>query len=168
MLKMSLNEIRGKIQMYPENWVNMYSTNCYAYALGLDIRQSDICDYAYQPGTISETTNIFKSKYFSYDMLIKGIESDLELLQIAYRNVEEDEKLALNEWKIALFVDRDFDKLVGFHFLRQKENGIWLQKNGYQGTISKRDHSDEVIVSPSSAELFPYIYKKCYALRLEK
>lgn len=32
MLKMSLNEIRGKIQMYPENWVNMYSTNCYAYA----------------------------------------------------------------------------------------------------------------------------------------
>lgn len=28
MLKMSLNEIRGKIQMYPENWVNMYSTNC--------------------------------------------------------------------------------------------------------------------------------------------
>lgn len=166
MLKMSLNEIRGKIQMYPENWVNMYSTNCYAYALGLDIRQSDICDYAYQPGTISETTNIFKSKYFSYDMLIKGIESDLELLQIAYRNVEEDEKLALNEWKIALFVDRDFDKLVGFHFLRQKENGIWLQKNGYQGTISKRDHSDEVIVSPSSAELFPYIYKKCYALRL--
>lgn len=168
MLKMSLNEIRGKIQMYPENWVNMYSTNCYAYALGLDIRQSDICDYAYQPGTISETTNIFKSKYFSYDMLIKGIESDLELLQIAYRNVEEDEKLALNEWKIALFVDRDFDKLVDFHFLRQKENGIWLQKNGYQGTISKRDHSDEVIVSPSSAELFPYIYKKCYALRLEK
>ena len=116
MLKMSLNEIRGKIQMYPENWVNMYSTNCYTYALGLDIRQSDICDYAYQPGTISETTNIFKSKYFSYDMLIKGIESDLELLQIAYRNVEEDEKLALNEWKIALFVDRDFDKLVVFIF----------------------------------------------------
>lgn len=168
MLKMSLNEIRGKIQMYLENWVNMYSTNCYAYALGLDIRQSDICDYAYQPGTISETTNIFKSKYFSYDMLIKGIESDLELLQIAYRNVEEDEKLALNEWKIALFVDKYHGSLIDFHFLRQKENGIWLQKNGYQGTISKRDHSDEVIVSPSSAELFPYIYKKCYALRLEK
>lgn len=168
MLKMSLNEIRGKIQMYPENWVNMYSTNCYAYALGLDIRQSNICDYAYQPGTISETTNIFKSKYFSYDMLIKGIESDLELLQIAYRNVEEDEKLALNEWKIALFVDKYHGSLIDFHFLRQKENGIWLQKKGYQGTISKRDHSDEVIVSPSSAELFPYIYKKCYALRLEK
>ena len=43
-----------------------------------------------------------------------------------------------------------------------------VTKKGYQGTISKRDHSDEVIVSPSSAELFPYIYKKCYALRLEK
>lgn len=128
MLKMSLNEIRGKIQMYPENWVNMYSTNCYAYALGLDIRQSDICDYAYQPGTISETTNIFELKYFSYDMLIKGIESDLELLRIAYRNVEENEKLALNEWKIALFVDKYHGSLIDFHFLRQKENGIWLQK----------------------------------------
>lgn len=168
MLKMSLNEIRGKIQMYPENWVNMYSTNCYAYALGLDIRQSDICDYAYQPGTISETTNISELKYFSYDMLIKGIESDLKLLQIAYRNVEEDEKLALNEWKIALFVDGYHGSLIDFHFLRQKENGIWLHKNGYQGTISKKDRSDEIIVSPSGAELFPYIYKKCYALRLEK
>lgn len=168
MLKMSLNEIRGKIQMYPENWVNMYSTNCYAYTLGLDIRQSDICDYAYQPGTISETTNIFKSKYFSYDMLIKGIESDLELLQIAYRNVEEDEKLALNEWKIALFVDRDFDKLVGFHFLRQKENGMWLHKQNFDGIFSKKDYCGNNIITPSSAELFPYIYKKCYALRLEK
>ena len=152
MLKMSLNEIRGKIQMYPENWVNMYSTNCYAYALGLDIRQSDICDYAYQPGTISETTNIFKSKYFSYDMLIKGI----------------DEKLALNEWKIALFVDRDFDKLVGFHFLRQKENGMWLHKQDFDGIFSKKDYCGNNIITPSSAELFPYIYKKCYALRLEK
>ena len=69
-------------------------------------------------------------------MLIKGIESDLELLQIAYRNVEEDEKLALNEWKIALFVDRDFDKLVGFHFLRQKENGMWLHKQDFDGIIN--------------------------------
>ena len=151
MLKMSLNEIRGKIQMYPENWVNMYSTNCYAYALGLDIRQSDICDYAYQPGTISETTNIFELKYFSYDMLIKGIESDLELLRIAYRSVE-----------------GDFDKLVGFHFLRQKENGMWLHKQDFDGIISKKDYCGNNIASPSSAELFPYIYKKCYALRLEK
>ena len=151
MLKMSLNEIRGKIQMYPENWVNMYSTNCYAYALGLDIRQSDICDYAYQPGTISETTNIFELKYFSYDMLIKGIESDLELLRIAYRSV-----------------DGDFDKLVGFHFLRQKENGMWLHKQDFDGIISKKDYCGNNIASPSSAELFPYIYKKCYALRLEK
>lgn len=168
MLKMSLNEIRGKIQMYPENWVNMYSTNCYAYALGLDIRQSDICDYAYQPGTISETTNIFELKYFSYDMLIKGIESDLELLQIAYRNVEEDEKLALNEWKIALFVNGYHESLIDFHFLRQKENGIWLHKNGYDGTIIKKDRYCRNIIIPSEAKLYPYTYKKCYALRLEK
>ena len=139
MLKMSLNEIRGKIQMYPENWVNMYSTNCYAYALGLDIRQSDICDYAYQPGTISETTNIFKSKYFSYDMLIKGIESDLELLQIAYRNVEEDEKLALNEWKIALFVDKYHGSLIDFHFLRQMEYG-------YKKRVTKELLAKEITV----------------------
>lgn len=168
MLKMSLNEIRGKIQMYPENWVNMYSTNCYAYALGLDIRQSDICDYAYQPGTISETTNIFELKYFPYDMLIKGIESDLELLQIAYRNVEENEKLALNEWKIALFVNGYHESLIDFHFLRQQENEIWLHKNGYDGTILKKDRHGRNIIIPSEAKLSPYTYKKCYALRLEK
>lgn len=168
MLKMSLNEIRGKIQMYPENWINMHTTNCYAYALGLDVRQSDICDYAYQPGTISDVANISKLEYFPYDMLIKGIESDLEFLKIAYRSIEEGEMLTLSEWKIALLVDGYDDYLIDFHFLRQNSNGIWLHKDGYQGIIGKKDKNSNNILNPSNAELYPYVYKKCYALRLEK
>lgn len=167
MLNMSLNEIRGKIQIYPENWVNKYTTNCYAYALGLDVRESDICKHAYQPGTISGTTNIHELKYFFYDMLIEGIESDLDVLGISYREVLEKEKLELNEWKIALFIDKYHGSLIDFHFLRQKENGIWLHKNGYMGTISKKDYIEDIITVPSEAELFPYIYKKCYALKLK-
>ena len=85
MLKMSLNEIKGKIQMYPENWVNMYSTNCYAYALGLDVRENDICIGAYNPGIISETSSLNGTEYFEYEALINGIAGDLKALDIEYR-----------------------------------------------------------------------------------
>lgn len=99
---MSLNEISEKIQLNPKTWFHINTTNCYAYALGLDIKESNICEYAYQPGTISSTSNLADSDYFSYSDLINGIEGDLKALNIFYREIEPHEQIALDEWKIAL------------------------------------------------------------------
>ena len=39
-------EIKNKINLKTKNWVNNERTNCYAFALGLDLNPSDICRYA--------------------------------------------------------------------------------------------------------------------------
>lgn len=168
MLKMSLNEIKGKIQIYPENWVNMYSTNCYAYALGLDVRENDICIGAYNPGIISGTSSLNGTEYFEYEALINGIAGDLKALDIEYHEVNPMEKIKINEWKIALLTEKYHDKLMDFHFLRQNKSGLWSHKNGFNGIISKKDYLGRIIADPSVSELTPYTYEKCYALKINR
>lgn len=166
-IKMPLTEIRGSIQIYPETWTNMKETNCYAYALGLDIKESNICERAYQPGTISETVNLRQYESFSYEMLISGIENDLDFLGINYREVEPEEKVELNEWKIALMIKKYCDGLDNFHFIRQDMNDAWSNKVGYQYRISKKDSLGNIINNPVSSRFFFYTYDKCYALSLK-
>jgi len=173
MLKMSLNKIRGSIQMYPENWINLTTTNCYAYALGLDINENNICISAYQPGTIAGINNSINKKYLDYSVLIENIKKDLEALNIYYREIESKEQIKSNEWKIALFVERDYsdsekDLLLDFHFLRTNKRGIWTHKQGYYDFPSKKDYVGSIITDLEKCDLCSYKYKKCYALSLNK
>lgn len=175
MLKMTLSEIRGQIQMYPENWINVSTTNCYAYALGLDIKEDDICLNAYQPGTISKFCERgVPNKYLTCSNLIKAIEKDLKGLNISYREIEPQELIALDEWKIALLVKEYYDHrmckrlLSDFHFLRINRNGLWTHKVGYFAIPNEKDFTAQVIMNPRECDLGMYEYKKCYALKLNK
>lgn len=173
MLKIDLNELKGQIQIFPKNWYNLYETNCYAYALGIDIREDDICSFAYQPGIISETIDLPNLDYFSYDDLIKAVESDLDVLDINYREIKPNDDTFDNEWKIALMVEYLDDNcsdsyLENFHFLRSNKNNIWIHKDSYLGQISKKDDSYNNITDPRSCDMCLYKYKKCYALSLNK
>lgn len=172
MLKMALSEIRGQIQIYPENWINIYATNCYAYALGLDVVEINICESAYQPGTISESINsIANEEYFNYSTLVENLENDLKTLGISYEEVDSKYNICEGEWKIALFVEKskyNSEKLMDFHFLRQNANGIWFHKNGFHGTPIKKDYLGRIITDPETCDLRNYEYKKCYALRLNE
>lgn len=174
-LKMSLNEIKGQIQVYPESWINMKTTNCYAYALGLDIKESDICSGAYQPGAISGKNDLSSSyRRFLYSNLIKCIETDLNSLDILYREINTMDKVELNEWKMALFVetyhkcDDGDDYLSGFHFLRTNQRDIWVHKPDYYTSPRKKDDFNQIITDPKECNLYFYEYKKCYALKLNK
>ena len=70
-LKMSLKVLRSLINVNKEGWDNVLYTNCYAYALGLDVPQYEICECAYAPGVMS-SSQIFLPKYkvFTIDMLL--------------------------------------------------------------------------------------------------
>jgi len=177
MLKMSLNEIRGCIQLYPENWTNIYTTNCYAYALGLDVNESSICRNAYHPGVMSKafSPTILKETAFPYDLFIKGIEQDLKALNLLYKEVEPDYITELDEWKMAVFIEiytknnTESEWLISdFHFLRTDKNNIWFHKQGYYGQPSKKDFAYQFITNPIQCDLNSYRYKKCYALKLQK
>lgn len=174
MLKMSLQEIRGQIQMYPENWKNIYTTNCYAYALGLDLPEDNICKSAYQPGTISGSSNLCDlSHSFYFKELVYGVEEDLKTLNISFRQINPKDIIEENEWKIALYVEiyleqkKDF-LCKDFHFLRTNKNGAWIHKNGWSTSPNKLDDMANKIIDLETCDFFLYQYKKCYALKLNR
>lgn len=172
-LKMSLQELRNSIDLEKRDWINMSSTNCYAYALGLDIPQQEICDFAYVPGTISNSKSTIPShKIFSYETLLKNIYLDLNTLGISFREINPLDDISVEEWKIALFVtkvysDKGFVGLEDFHFLRQQSDGFWYHKGGYDGIITRLDSYSEEIVNPQECILENRTYKKCLSLRLK-
>ena len=141
MIKMSITSIK-KSMSYERgslDWKNIFTTNGYAYALGLDIPQSDICKYAYYLGVISRTIDSdeivdFKllngnKKYFEYDLL-----SDFDALGL---DVEESNKPGLICDDLHTYPGRYFDILffVGksnndFHFARYGKDGKLYHKRG--------------------------------------
>ena len=50
----SIYNLKGKININKKHWYHFIKTNCYAYALGLDINEDRIMKKAYQPGVISD------------------------------------------------------------------------------------------------------------------
>lgn len=172
MSKLSINQIRQKIQIYPQSWFHIFSTNCYAYALGLDVKQSRIGEGAYSPGYISNIPKQLE-KPFTYEELIYGLEQDFNSLGICYREVEPNNPIKNGEWKIALFTLTYFYGiydigLVDFHFLRQNSSGIWYHKVGFYSLPIKRDFEKKIITNPKTCNLGSYEYHKCYALSLKR
>lgn len=102
-LKMELEYLRSCIDLEKKEWINRYATNCYAYALGLDIPQYKIKKYAYTPGIISNS-DIYLPSYdeFIYEDLIKNIYLDLKTLGIDFKEIDPTDKIEKNEWKIAI------------------------------------------------------------------
>lgn len=168
-LKISLQNLRNMIDVNKTNWVNMDSTNCYAYALGLDIPNYNIIDYAYAPGVISNSSIFLPSyKLFTYDMLLNNIYSDLEALGVDIREIRPLDTISEEEWKIALFTVGDYGYLKDYHFLRQHKDNIWYHKNGYRGTILPYDSNGIIIRNPEDCHFNRRCYDKTFALKLKK
>lgn len=171
-LKMSLQELREAINLRKSDWINIDNNNCYAYALGLDIPQVEIKNYAFVPGVISDShIQIPPNKIFSYDVLLNNICLDLEALDINFREINPLDNVGVDEWKIALFITRAYYEeqlyLRDFHFLRQHSDGFWYHKDGYGGIVSKLDSYNREIINPETCFLSGRIYKKCLSLRLK-
>lgn len=116
---MDLKNLKKKIDLKEGNWINTSSTNCYAFALGLDIPQDEICESAYYVGHIYRYYNNIKVQYTPRDLLLQY---DFKTLSLIYKECNLNEKINKGEWKIAYF-DSIYE--CGFHFFKQTENGIW-------------------------------------------
>lgn len=53
-LKINPRDLQKEINITKKDWIYREQTNCYAYALGLDIIEQKICYKAYQVGTIGK------------------------------------------------------------------------------------------------------------------
>lgn len=172
-LKMSLKSLRSKINVYKKKWIHNFTTNCYAYALGLDIPENHIKRFAYSPGGISGSKECLKTeKIYSFSTLIENLHSDLDCLGIEFKEIKPTEKVADDEWKIALFTSSlefyNYSEFIyGFHFLRQSKQGNWYHKRGWFRTPTNKDSNLDVITDPSECYLKGYDYEKCYSLKLK-
>ena len=171
MKQMSSKEIRKKIELYKNVWINNDTTNCYAYALGLDIPEKTICKHAYQPGIMSGFHELEKD-YFSYESLIQGLNQDLEFLEIEAKEIDPTDDISPDEWKIALFIHNSIYcppfLLPDYHFLKYYPDETWHHKFGYTHNISNLDDESKIILNPKSCSIDGFIYDKTLSLKLKK
>lgn len=167
-LKLSLQELRTTIDVEKTGWNNIYNTNCYAYALGLDIAEKDIIDYAFVPGIMSGSkVDLSKRFTFSYEELIQNLYNDFELLGINYREINPNEIINDDEWKIALFTKPYWNKLEDYHFLRLCNDGIWHHKDGWNNKPIIYDNHGCIITDPENCFLNGKNFNKCLSLKLK-
>jgi hypothetical protein len=131
------------IDEIPMYWYNIFTTNCYAYALGLDVDESSIAECAYQPGVMG-------SVIFNYPLInLKNMSTeekiflDMEALKIRikeanpsdngdYRIFHKKDNETVSSisfsWIISLYENEN--DLNDFHFARKTDTGIWYHKEG--------------------------------------
>lgn len=164
-LKMDLMELRRQINLNKKHWKHILTTNCYAYALGLDIPERRISNNDYFPGMISNFINK-RPPFYTYSELLQGLYADLEALGIEIREIGPNEEIAKGEWKIALFageVDMMPELFYRIHFLRQRKNGIWYHKKWYK-RVSNKDDNHQIITNPEACYFEEVKYQNCFCL----
>ena len=72
-LKIHLKDLKKEINITKKDWMHRNQTNCYAYALGLDIIEQRICYRVYQVGTIVKKYYGISDKIFKLLSIEKKI-----------------------------------------------------------------------------------------------
>ena len=166
MIKLDSTEYTKYCDLTKKSWKHAFTTNCYAFALGLDIAERLIKKDDYQPGTLTDHN---LNMYFTFEQLIECLTSDLDYLGIDYKEIDPSKKVEIDEWKIALFVQYNsyMGLLSDFHFLRQIDN-IWYHKQGYYGLPTNKDSYNNLIIDPVDCYIYGEDYQKTYSLKLKK
>ena len=148
MLKMAVENIRRAMRdgFYFENRLSewektKWSTNCYAFSLGLNVPEDNICDYAYRPGNIANNVIGTYVNSANIDATAREIgefvSNDLKALGIKYEVFKDkDEYQYLRElehppgcWDILFFYKyRTHD----YHFVRVGRDGLLYHKMGWK------------------------------------
>lgn len=167
-LKLSTYEIKQLISLKEDYWENNFDTNCYAFALGLDIPETDIIYNAYQPGIIGSIIYDIPAKRLINMSYEERIILDMKALKIQFNEALPNEETKYSyiknsiekTWIIALFSnDRDF------HFARKNYDGKWYHKIGYFGIPTAYDSNHKIINNVASCSIRDYQYIKSYRLQ---
>lgn len=144
----TLSKISFLINPFEKKWRNKNETNCYAYAIGIDLSIKEIYPFErLNPGVFSDH---YLDNPFTKGELLSFLESDLDCLNINFREVSPDYKLKHDEWKIAIMISSEFsfDEQMDYHFLRQTGTDIWSHKKGFNCMPTILDSRGKPITSP--------------------
>lgn len=171
-LKINLDSLKNIISLKEEYWEYCFDTNCYAFALGLDIPESNILENAYQLGVIGSliyNISITELKNMTYEQRLL---LDLKALKIICKETSPEDKTDCKfnfknnkltsieqQWIIALF-----DNGEDFHFMRKSYDGIWYHKRGFFAPPINYDNNKQIITNPEECIIDNYKYVKTYKL----
>jgi len=135
-LKMPLDYIKKQLRFNPRSfWNNLLATNCYAYALGIDIPEEQIANKAYIPGIMGSIVFNIQSSKLNKMSLEEKLYLDLRALDISHSECSQsdistnyfDGDFIIYQWIIAIFIDDKED----FHFMRKSWDNDWWHKRGF-------------------------------------
>ena len=165
-LKISGLKLHNMIDVNNKEWKNLKTTNCYAYALGLDIPEYSIIKDAFSTIGMMAISNDHEmtpeEKHYIPD--VERLKMDLDFLKIKYEEADPFELVKDNEWLIAYY-NCPFTPGYDFHFVRRNKDGIWTHKCGWKGGLSTVDDYDLPITDPKKAFFDFYVFEKCLKLR---
>ena len=166
-LKIDHTKIKDLISLREEYWENDFDTNCYAFALGLDIPENEIMKNAYQLGVIGATVKQIPMEVLKKLTLEERLLLDLEVLGIKRQDSTIYDSSGFwvgnnyidNWWIISLLSNGK-----NFHFIRKSYDGIWYQKWGYFAPVTNFDFDKRIITNPNEADFGEYKLIKTYKL----
>ncbi len=166
-LKMDHTKIKYLISLREEYWENNFDTNCYAFALGLDIPENEIVKKAYQLGVIGAIVKqipmeILKKLSFEERLIL-----DLEVLDINWQTSTIDDSSDFkigNDYTDLWWIISLLSNGENFHFIRKSYDGIWYQKWGYFAPVINFDFDKKIITNPNEANFGEYKLVKTYKL----
>lgn len=150
MISMDANKIKSLISLKSDDWENTVKTNCYVFALGLDVPENQICLSAYQVGVIGcEIFGWDKKTLYKLDYE-QRFQLDLNALKIGFTQIVEDKTAGVyingnyncTFWDVLLFSYGLGD--IDFHFARRNDEGKLWHKSGY--FASPKECTEEEIV----------------------
>lgn len=166
-LKMDHTQIKDLIRLREEYWENDFSTNCYAFALGLDIPEEEITENAYQLGVIGAIVKQIPMEVMKRLSFEERFILDLEVLGINWQASTIDDNSGFkisngytNLWWLVSLLSNGRK----FHFIRKSYDGIWYQKWGYFAPVVPFDFDQKIITNPNDANFGAYKLVKTYKL----
>lgn len=138
-----LSSIKDNIRLNHSIWINNEYSNCYMYALNIDMDITKLDTDGYF--RIGELCGLADNPKYSFDEIIY---KDADELDIDLKEVASDYNLKDDEWKIALFLGKNPDGHTEFHFCKQNPGEGWSHKNGWYQKIRYTDCLGELIDDP--------------------
>ena len=145
------------VNPFKDKWEHNIGTNCYAYALGIDVAK-DFLDtnedrLVYNPGCFCDRD--LKSP-FTREQLLINLLGDLDRLGLYSYRVNTNYKLCKNEWKLVIYgavTDNPYE-YKDFHLLRQTiPDGVYSHKQGFYSEPTCLDSDKKIITDPSKCRI---------------
>lgn len=149
---------KSLINPFKSEWKYNDETNCYAYALGLDIPVDliNIHDSIhYNPGYFGGMS--LKSP-FTEESLLSCLLSDMDVLDLECFGAEPDDRIGRNSWKVAIFgaVTDKPGVFKDFHFAKYEtvsNPGSWTHKQGFDQAPKNIDSDGMIILDPRKCRI---------------